>query len=315
MKKTITLELCGGGRYLRSPDIFIDIQEKSKNKLERLKKLVEVETYLNTLGSDNFFFVSVQKIKNGICTIKSRIDQSLFDVEKEFLVEFIESPKEIKSISVKGKFKTNLFRIPKDMTSSELKKTKAYEYIKFGKRKKFKTILPKQAYNGRKMIMACYQGANHIIHFNPNEIISHRFFRIIPKNSKINKKLILLLNSTLSSLSLEVFRNPSLGGGVLAHGTYTIKEFITIDPYKIKINENKFQSFISRQILNVFEELGINPSKPIQEQEPKPLPDRAELDKIIFDELGLTKEERKEVYLSVCELVKQRLEKARSLKK
>ena len=35
---------------------------------------------------------------------------------------------------------------------------------------------------------------------------------------------------------------------------------------------------------------------------------------IIFDELGLTKEERKEVYLAVCELVKQRIEKARSLR-
>ncbi|MBS3157375.1 hypothetical protein J4442_04385 [Candidatus Woesearchaeota archaeon] len=41
--------------------------------------------------------------------------------------------------------------------------------------------------------------------------------------------------------------------------------------------------------------------------------DRAELDKIIFDELGLTKEERKEVYWSICELVRQRIEKARSL--
>jgi len=45
------------------------------------------------------------------------------------------------------------------------------------------------------------------------------------------------------------------------------------------------------------------------------LPDRAELDNIVFDELGLTEEERKEVYWAVCELVKQRLEKARSLKK
>jgi hypothetical protein len=65
----------------------------------------------------------------------------------------------------------------------------------------------------------------------------------------------------------------------------------------------------------IFEECGIDPNKPIREQEPKPLPDRAKLDKIIFDELGLTEEERKEVYWSVCELVKQRLEKAKSLKK
>ena len=47
----------------------------------------------------------------------------------------------------------------------------------------------------------------------------------------------------------------------------------------------------------------------------KPLSGRAELDNIIFDELGLTKEERKEVYWAVCELVQQRLSKATSLNK
>ena len=48
-------------------------------------------------------------------------------------------------------------------------------------------------------------------------------------------------------------------------------------------------------------------------QELNPLPDRKALDDIIFDALGLTEEERKEVYWSVAELVKNRLEKARSV--
>src|SRR3989338_10922391 len=68
----------------------------------------------------------------------------------------------------------------------------------------------------------------------------------------------------------------------------------------------------SRDIKSIFIECGIDPSKPIREQEQNPLPDRAELDNIIFDELDLTKEERKEVYWAVCELVQQRLSKASS---
>lgn len=48
-------------------------------------------------------------------------------------------------------------------------------------------------------------------------------------------------------------------------------------------------------------------------QELNPLPDRKALDDIIFDTLGLTEEERKEVYWSVAELVKNRLEKSRSV--
>ena len=64
---------------------------------------------------------------------------------------------------------------------------------------------------------------------------------------------------------------------------------------------------------SIFGDCGIDPSNPLREQEPNPLPDQAELDNIVFDELSLTEEEMKEVYWSVCELVKQRLEKARSV--
>lgn len=62
---------------------------------------------------------------------------------------------------------------------------------------------------------------------------------------------------------------------------------------------------------NIFAELGINPKQPIREQEPNPLPDRKALDDIVFDALGLTEEERKEVYWAVCELVKNRIDNAR----
>ncbi len=42
------------------------------------------------------------------------------------------------------------------------------------------------------------------------------------------------------------------------------------------------------------------------------LPDRKALDDIVIDVVGLTEEERKEVYWTFAELVKNRLEKARS---
>ncbi|HPZ74943.1 MAG TPA: hypothetical protein PK723_03900, partial [Candidatus Pacearchaeota archaeon] len=62
-----------------------------------------------------------------------------------------------------------------------------------------------------------------------------------------------------------------------------------------------------------FTELGFDKTRPIREQEPNPLPDRKELDDIVFDALGLTEEERKEVYWAVAELVKARLDKAKSV--
>ncbi|MDL1971172.1 MAG: hypothetical protein LWW94_09465 [Candidatus Desulfofervidaceae bacterium] len=74
-----------------------------------------------------------------------------------------------------------------------------------------------------------------------------------------------------------------------------------------------FKKLTERGSNSIFTELGSDPNKPIREQEPNPLPDRKALDDIIFDVLGLTEEERKEVYWAVAELVKNRLEKAKSV--
>jgi len=68
-----------------------------------------------------------------------------------------------------------------------------------------------------------------------------------------------------------------------------------------------------RPVQSTFAELGFDPTKPIREQEPEPLPDRKALDDVVFDAIGLTDDERKEVYWAVAELVKNRLDKARSV--
>jgi hypothetical protein len=75
-------------------------------------------------------------------------------------------------------------------------------------------------------------------------------------------------------------------------------------------SEEIVDSFFSRTQLDILKELGIESNFPIRDQRPNPLPDRKALDDIIFTELGLTTAERKEVYWSVAELVKQRLDKA-----
>jgi len=63
-------------------------------------------------------------------------------------------------------------------------------------------------------------------------------------------------------------------------------------------------------MLNIKITLATQPAFPLK---PNPLPDHKALDDIVFDILGLTEKERDEVYLAVCELVKNRLEKARSV--
>lgn len=62
------------------------------------------------------------------------------------------------------------------------------------------------------------------------------------------------------------------------------------------------------------QELGFSPDRPIREQVPKPLPHRKAIDDVVFDALGLTEEERRELYLAVAELVQMRLKKAQGEK-
>jgi hypothetical protein len=62
------------------------------------------------------------------------------------------------------------------------------------------------------------------------------------------------------------------------------------------------------------EELGFNPACLICEQKPNPLPGRKALNDIVFNILGLTENERNEVYWTVCEMARNRLEKARSVR-
>ena len=102
-----------------------------------------------------------------------------------------------------------------------------------------------------------------------------------------------------------------MGEGVLKLPVRDVKEipFVLADFPKITIG------LLDRNQESIFTECGIDPRSdvPIAEQEPKPLPDRKALDDIVFDALGLTEEERKEVYRAVCQLVWERISKARSV--
>ena len=77
--------------------------------------------------------------------------------------------------------------------------------------------------------------------------------------------------------------------------------------------EIPFNKLKKRPVCSVFQELGINPNQPIHSQQPDHLPHRKALDGVVFDILGLTQAERDEVYWAVCELVRSRVEKAKSI--
>jgi hypothetical protein len=75
-----------------------------------------------------------------------------------------------------------------------------------------------------------------------------------------------------------------------------------------------FKKFLQRPMENIFKELGATSTDEVSLNKVKP--DRRELDKIIMgDILGLTEKEQLEVYGAVVDLVKSRIDKAKSVKK
>ena len=294
-----------GGKYLRAPDIFYTILEKGKGKLVELGKLADVKFRTKT-GVNEFFYIDKEK-------------EGKWKIENGFLKPVIKSPKESNQILVDiHSLKLRLFMCGK--SKEELKGSNALKYIEWGEKQKTKDgtkwcNVP--SVSGRKNWYDISDRRPSLLNFNYliNEygitfygevFASDNLHQIFTKSD-----IDLYLNSTLHWLFQNLFGRVSFGGGLLKIQAFELKKTYVLEVRNNKIREKLYM----RGCKSLFEEIGIDPTKQIREQEPNPLPDRAELDNIIFDELGLTKEERKEVYWAVCELVQQRLSKATSLKK
>lgn len=133
-----------------------------------------------------------------------------------------------------------------------------------------------------------------------------------------NEEFVLSLNSTYNMLNMELLGVANLGEGAIKQNPTYIKKALIVHPRYLKghIEDNSFlYDICQREIVTIFDEVGIDPRRPIRDQDPDPRPDRKALDDIVFDVLGLTEDERREVYWSVCELVKHRLDKAKSIKR
>ncbi len=296
-----------GGKYLRAPDIFYTILEKGKGKMIKLGEIAKIKFGIKT-GANEFFYVD-------------RETQIRWNIEKEFLNPIIKSPRECKSILINQKdLKFNIFLCYK--SKEELENTVALKYIEWGEEKGFHKrvtcrgrrpwwnlgiweypdMIWSDAYNDRYATFKVPHG-----HY-----ADKRFFYIYPENDRLFGITRIYLNSIVTPLFIETDGIANLGEGVIYTNVYWLKKLPVL--YDIEGNF-PIEPFEHKKVISVFTELGINPKKPIREQEPNPLPDRKELDNIVFDILGLTPEERKEVYWAVCELVKNRLEKAKSLKR
>ena len=264
-----------GGRFLRAPDIYYTVLGKGKVTFRKLENIAYIRTGVKEGGYGNY--------------IKSK--SKVINEEHDNFIPILKNVKEQNHILIRS---ADSF-IVKDI-------------------EKFTKVV-----NNRRspILWLAGRGVTHKCYLNLNGYtFSGNLIGIEPKERNTIKSLVGYLNSTLCIMLSEVEgRSKGIGGAAAVFSKTDLKrlEVINYVDFPNRMGNN-FDNFLSREVKTVFEEVGIDKDKPIRGQEPNPLPDRAHLDNIIFDELGLTQDERKEVYWSVCELVKQRIDKARSLK-
>jgi len=278
-----------GGKYLRAPDIYWTIIEKGRGKLVRLGDIAEVRFGIKT-GANEFFYLDDDKIEE-------------WGIEKEFLNPVIKSPRECKSILIRPEdLKYKIFMCHKD--KKDLKATNALKYIKWGETKKFHE---RPSCRGRPRWwdlgvrpaakLNCNYLVNEVMRFyySFKEIFVSDNFQEI-HSTKDEEKLCLSVNSPITGLQINLAGRSNFGGGLLKIQTYEVANILCVDPTNIlaDLNLSKLIKSPSLGLNDIFQ------------------PDRRQLDNIIFDALGLTQGERDAVYEAVIELVRQRLEKAKS---
>lgn len=314
------------GKYLRAPAIFFRILEKGKGKLVPLKEIADVRFGIKT-GANKFFYLTEEEIKNK-------------KIEKEFWMHkdkkgkwvpdkvFVKANELRKPIVEPSLLRYNVLFINKH--KEKLNGTNILRYINKGQQ---------AGYNQRPTCATREPGRpwfdlgeniddiiafperirmRHIVFYNPERIaLNKNLYGVEPRTKSASILIALVLNSTLTAFYSELFaRQPGGGGGPLDIDVYVaaatnIPSLDCLKKFKNKIRRIKI---LDRPIDNIIAEIGA--SSPEKASLDKIKPDRRELDKIIMGNiLGLTDEEQLEVYKAVIDLVKSRIEKAKSVEK
>jgi hypothetical protein len=299
-----------GGKYLRAPDIFFTILEKGKGKLVRLGDIAEVRRGFTT-GANEFFYLEPtgKPAPAGYLHVRNGAGWE-GEIEEEFLKPVIKSPRECRSILIKPEdLRYKIFMCHRD--KSELQGTAALEYIHWGETQRYHE---RPSCKGRPRwwdvgiremphgIVPCSFREVFIVYQNTGVFADKRLYDLMTDEVDVT---LACLNASTFPLFVEMqTRNYGGGGGPIDATVYEIANVHILQPGYLGSAEKheltrRFGEIRSRDIGSIFDEIH--------------QPDRRALDEVVFDVLGLTAGEREAVYEAGINLVRARLEKARSV--
>lgn len=318
-----------GPLFFRMPDIIYEIMRRREDAFIKLSNQVKFE-YGNKTGLVDFFIIPKTKKRE-------------LGIEDLFLKEIVTSTHEIESYFILSKnIKNYCFVCNKN--KAQLKKegyNGALNYIKWGESQKTKkkgshTISNiswnkvasvknnKPEWYSLKLkktgafIVPLLIREKFFFAINKEKFLdSNMFFHGIFNEEKIKEIGYGILNCTLTYLFLEIFGRHNIPGRFNLYGleleNVLVPNFISFDPKNMSEIGKASKELAKRNIEKIFTEIGLDSSKEIRKQMPNPLKDRLILDNIVFNELNLKADEKNEIYFVLGELIKNRLEKEKTV--
>ena len=314
------------GKYLRAPDIFFEILEKYKDKLVELKSIAKIQRGFTT-GANDFFYFTEKEIKKK-------------EIEKEFWMHkdekgkwqpnyLFKSPRECRTITIKPEdLENRVLIVRKDRKKLKnkniLKHIEKSETVGLNKRPTLKARdnwfdLGERRFGDAAWIYVINDRYITFENKEPKVYLDCELFDIYFNDKKTSRGYLAYLNSSIIALFSEIGGRTGLGQGALKTQVYEVQKFFVPNPKllnnaNLKSLETALDKMATRPIGSILEELGANSPEEVSFEKVKA--DRLELDKIVLrDILGLSEKEHLEVYRAVVDLVKSRLEKAKSVGK
>jgi type I restriction-modification system DNA methylase subunit len=293
------------GRYLRAPTIYYKILYHPK--VTKLGKIAFIRRGI-TSGANEFFYLDREKIK-------------LWSIEEEYLRPIVVSPREMRIEINPNDIDQWVLFVHK--SKEELSGTNVLKYIQWGEEVETRIkggtsggSLIKGFHNlstvkSRKLwydvgvrepapILRSRRIWERCIYFlnRANALANDSLYEIHPFDRENVEVLAGILNSSIAALISEL-EGRFYGGGVLELEIYETKNMTVIDPNKLSLIEKQK---IKKAFSKVCEAQNKGDEKLEQEAQ-------RDLDDDVFDVLGLTEDERRQVYEGLESLRRMRLQR------
>jgi type I restriction-modification system DNA methylase subunit len=296
------------GRYLRAPLIYAKIREHPA--LTELSQLCTIRRGLTT-GADEFFYLDKGKIR-------------LWGVEKQYLKPAITQPQQLKPLMIRDtEIDEYVLMVHED--KSNLRETgskNVLEYIRQGE--KTETSIQKGKDKGK--VVTGYQSLSTIkprknwydlgkrkpspilfpklkrgrIFFTwnrANAYVDDSIYEITPLDEGHTIEILAVLNSSITELIIESMGRTA-GRGLLATMVYELRNLPVLDIRKLN---DKTKMELKRRFLELCKSFDADEKSKTMAKE--------RLDDGIFKVLGLSKNERKQVYEGLESLRRMRLQR------